>query len=78
MRIIDLIKKLEDLYCTYDDEYKHHMGEPEIMIDCFELDDTGNNIQYKGFMKDIYIDKSADGVYDILRAFNIEDPKNDR
>ncbi len=23
MRIIDLIKKLEDLYCTYDDEYKH-------------------------------------------------------
>ena len=54
------------------------MGEPEIMIDCFELDDTGNNIQYKGFMKDIYIDKSADGVYDILRAFNIEDPKNDR
>lgn len=77
MRIIDLIKKLEDLYCTYDDEYKHVMGEPEIMIDCFDIADNGVDIEYRGFIKDIYIDKSADGVYDILRAFNIKDPKND-
>ena len=35
MRIIDLIHQLEELYYTYDDEYKHHMGEPEIMIDIF-------------------------------------------
>ena len=77
MKIVDLIKKLEDLYCTYDDEYKHHMGEPEIMIDCFGIDDTGINIEYLGFMKEIHIEKSADGVYDILRAFDIKDPKND-
>ena len=77
MRIIDLIKKLEDLYCTYDDEYKYVMGEPEIMIDCFDIADDGINIEYRGFIKDIYIDKSADGVYDILRAFDIKDPKND-
>jgi hypothetical protein len=77
MKIIDLIKTLEDLYCTYDDEYKHFMGEPEIMIDCFGIDDTGNKIEYLGFMKEIHIEKSADGVYDILRAFDIKDPKND-
>jgi len=77
MKIIDLIKQLEDLYCTYDDEYKHHMGEPEIMIDCFEVADNGHDIEYKGFTREIYIDKSADGVYDILRAFNIKEPEND-
>lgn len=76
MRIIDLIKKLEDLYCTYDDEYKHYMGEPEIMIDVFGDTDTPHRYEYRGFSKDIYIDKSADGVYDIIRAFDIKEENN--
>ncbi len=71
MRIIDLIKKLEDLYCTYDDEYKHHMGEPEIMIDVFGDTDTPHLFEYRGFSKDICIDKSADGVYLRKRAYSL-------
>ena len=27
-------------------------------------------------VKDIYIDKSADGVYDIIRAFDIKEENN--
>jgi hypothetical protein len=76
MKITDLIKKLEDLYSTYDDEYKYYMGEPEIMIDCFEIADNGHDIEYKGFTHEIHIDKTADGVYDILRAFYIKEPEN--
>ena len=76
MRIIDLIKKLEDLYCTYDDEYKHHMGEPEIMIDVFGDTDKPHMFEYRGFSKDICIDKSADGVYDIIRAFDMKEENN--
>lgn len=76
MKITDLINKLEDLYSTYDDEYKYYMGEPEIMIDYFEIADNGHDIEYKGFTNEIHIDKTADGVYDILRAFNIKEPEN--
>jgi hypothetical protein len=72
MKLIDLIKQLEDLYCTYDDEYKHHMGEPEIMIDVFRECDTPHKFEYSGFSPNIVIDKSADGVYDIIRAFYTE------
>ena len=68
MRIIDLIKKLEDLYCTYDDEYKHHMGEPEIMIDCFKRTAPGEFV-YAGFNDKVEIHRSSDGVYPILNAF---------
>jgi hypothetical protein len=73
MRIIDLIRQLEDLYCTYDDEYKHHMGEPEIMIDVFGETDEKHRFAYRGFSNIIHIDKSADGVYDIIRAFETKE-----
>lgn len=75
MLIKDLIKRLEDLYYTYDDEYKHHMGEPEIMVDIFRETDTPHKFEYAGFSPFIHIDKSADGVYDIIRAFNTEEDK---
>lgn len=73
MLIKDLIQKLEDLYCTYDDEYKHHMGEPEIMVDIFKETGEPHKFEYGGFSPFIHIDKSADGVYDIIRAFNTEE-----
>jgi hypothetical protein len=73
MRLIDLIRQLEDLYCTYDDEYKHHMGEPEIMIDIFGEMDTPHQFQYRGFSPVIHIDKTADGVYDVIRAFETKE-----
>lgn len=72
MKLIDLIHKLEDLYSTYDDEYKHHMGEPEIMVDVFRETDTPHKFEYAGFSPYIHIDKTADGVYDIIRAFFTE------
>lgn len=74
MRLIDLIRQLEDLYCTYDDEYKHHMGEPEIMVDVF-VDKGDHKFEYGGFSPFIHIDKSADGVYDIIRAFETKEDK---
>jgi hypothetical protein len=73
MRIIDLIRQLEELYYTYDDEYKHHMGEPEIMIDVFGETDEKHRFVYRGFSNIIHIDKSADGVYDIIRAFETKE-----
>ncbi len=76
MLIKDLIKQLQELYATYDDEYKYVAGEPEIMIDIFEpiVDVFGNSTHtfaYMGFDKDIIIDKSGDGVYDILSRFKV-------
>lgn len=70
MQIKDLIAKLETLYNTYDDSYKNVMGEPEIMIDVFKLVPNTNHTAYAGFSKEINIDKSGDGVYDILSAFH--------
>jgi hypothetical protein len=54
------------------------MGEPEIMIDSFELvrdvlGDSTHRFVYTGFQKEIHIDKSADGVYDIIRSFNTKE-----
>lgn len=69
MLIKDLIAKLEALYNTYDDEYKKVMGEPEIMIDVFKRVPNTNYTEYSGFSHKINIDKSGDGVYDILSAF---------
>lgn len=72
MKLIDLIHQLEDLYYSYDDEYRSFAGEPEIMIDTF--DSVGDHkFEYVGFSPDIYIDKSADGVYDIIRAFKTKE-----
>lgn len=77
MRLIDLIRELEDLYYSYDDEYKSVMGEPEIMIDTFtENENEKHTFHYSGFSNEIFIDKSADGVYDIIRAFNVKEQNN--
>lgn len=73
MQIKDLIAKLEALYTTYDDEYKSIAGEPEIVIDVFKL--VGNTFEYSGFSPHIVIDKTRDGVYDILSAFYEDYPK---
>jgi hypothetical protein len=75
MKLIDLIRELEDLYYSYDEEYHSVMGEPEIMIDTFDL--VGDHkFEYAGFGPEIYIDKSADGVYDIIRAFKTKEEEN--
>ncbi len=76
MKIRDLINQLEDLYSTYDDEYKYHMGEPEIMIDIFRETQEPHKFEYVGFSPYIHIDKSADGVYDIIRAFDTPEDKD--
>lgn len=65
MLLKDLIKKLQDLYDSYDEEYKEVMGEPDIMIDAFELLPEGR-IKYSGFSPNIMIDYSSDGVYPIM------------
>jgi hypothetical protein len=76
MQIKDLIAKLEALYNTYDDEYKAVMGEPEIMIDVFEKSHNDWR-EYAGWSPTIIIDKSYDGVYDILSAFYEDHPKRE-
>lgn len=74
MQIKQLISQLQELYATYDDEYKSVMGEPEVMIDIFRLprnhDPSKYLRQYAGFSGKIVINKSPDGVYDILSAFD--------
>lgn len=62
MLLKDLIKQLQDLYNSYDEDYLSVMGEPEIMIDVFL------NKSYQGFSPNIEISKSNDGVYDIISA----------
>lgn len=73
MRIIDLIEQLQALYNTYDDEYKAIMGEPEIVIDMFEKRDDTGWFEYAGWSPWIVIEKTDDGVYDILNAFYDQD-----
>ena len=68
MKIRDLINMLEELY---DEEMKHYdvVGEPEIAIDVFSINREGER-QYAGIhLGDIYIDRTADGVYPVLCAF---------
>ena len=70
MRLIDLIKRLQDLHATYDDEYKTVMGEPEIVIDTFaKLHKDEHTFRYAGFSPSIEIQKSDCGSYDVLSAF---------
>jgi hypothetical protein len=73
MRIIDLIDGLQKLRATYNDEYLNIMGEPEIMIDVFKLvnpDTPGDYTRmYAGFHNKITIDKTPDGVYDVISSF---------
>ena len=63
----DLIKILEKLIESHE-SVKDMMGEHEIMIDVFKK--VGDHqFQYAGFSPNIKVDRSADGVYDILCAF---------
>ena len=80
MLIKELIRKLEELYSSYDEEYKSVMGEPSIEIDVFQpLGDPDNHIfVYAGFSHEIEIEKSDDGVYDILSAFSRTYPREDK
>jgi hypothetical protein len=65
--IKDLIDQLQNLY---KEEMKHYdiLGEPEIMIDSFKKVEGTNTFQYKGFSKDIEIQRSSDGIYPIIVA----------
>lgn len=73
MYIKDLIQKLQELYASYDDEYKATAGEPEIMIDVFAKIEGTYHYQYLGFSGDIVIEKSPDFSYDVLNAFENKD-----
>lgn len=75
MRTIDLITKLQELVDAHED-HKWLMGEHEIVIDMFKQIEciNDNNVidhvfEYMGFSPNITIEKSADGVYDILNAW---------
>lgn len=74
MRIKDLINQLQELYDSYDAEYHTIMGEPEIMVDSFKESEVINGyFTYCGFGNDIKIEKTDDGVYDIISAFQREE-----
>ena len=72
MRLIDLISKLQALYNTYDAEYKEVMGEPEIVIDCFDRIGDTHTFEYAGYDTNIVIEKTDCGLYDILNRFGNE------
>jgi hypothetical protein len=67
MLIKDLIEQLQTLY---EKEMIHAdvMGDPEIMIDVFKKVEQGV-FHYAGFSNEIKIERSADGVYNILSGF---------
>lgn len=75
MRTKDLIEQLQKLV----DDHKPCewlMGEHEIMIDVFQVTEMEckegimyKSFKYLGFSPEIFIDKSGDGVYDILSGF---------
>ena len=70
MLIKYLINQLQVLYDTYDDEYKTVAGEPEIMVDVFApVVGEPHKFYYAGFDHIITIEKSKDGVYDIVNKF---------
>jgi hypothetical protein len=70
MYIKDLIAKLQELH---DKEMAHYdmMGEPSIEIDVFKcVDEEKKLYEYAGFHTgEIVIDRSTDGVYNIMTAF---------
>ena len=71
MQTTEFIKILQKLV----DDHKPHeevMGAHEIVIDVFEkkdIRDRMSGFRYAGFSPNIKIEKSGDGVYDILSAF---------
>lgn len=75
MLTTDLIKKLQDMVEAHK-SYEEVMGPHEIVIDCFrlkEIECKEGKMQrvfaYAGFTPDVRIEKSRDGVYDILSGF---------
>lgn len=69
MQIKALISKLQDLYDSYDEDYKSVMGEPEIVIDNFGRLGNTHTFEYLGYNPQIVIEKTDCGTYDILNAF---------
>lgn len=69
MQIKALIAKLQDLYDSYDEDYKNVMGEPEIVIDTFGRIGDTHQFEYLGYDNKIVIEKTDCGTYDILNAF---------
>lgn len=67
----DLIKLLQDKL-ERDKEYEEIMGESEIMIDCFVKTTPPGSFHYGGFSPEIIIERSDDGVYEILSGFKRE------
>lgn len=80
MLLKDLIKQLQELYDKeVQGDYLEVFGEPEIMIDTFTnqgADCSNHLFEYVGFDKNIFIDRSGDGVYLILNRFSNDLPSN--
>lgn len=65
-KLIELLQKLIEEHKIVEDM----MGPHEIVIDVFERDGISEHgFHYAGFSQNIRIEKSSDGVYDILNAF---------
>lgn len=71
MRTLDLIAQLQQLVEQHR-PMEEVMGDHEIVIDVFQKIGDTHTFQYKGFSPNINIEKSADGVYDIISAFETE------
>jgi hypothetical protein len=67
----DLIKLLQDKL-ERDKQHEHIMGESTIEIDCFAPVKDTHFFTYNGFSPNIEIDKTTDGLYDILSCFQKE------
>lgn len=72
MLLKDLINQLQDLYATYDDDYKHVAGEPDIVVDVFtpQMINGVKCFAYAGFSQQVILEKTDDGVYNIINAFS--------
>lgn len=71
MRTKDLITLLQKLV-DENVEYEGVMGEHEIVIDVFSKIGDTHQFEYSGFTPNIKVEKSGDGVYDIISAFKDE------
>ena len=67
MNTKELIKKLQDMVDHHESSGAIEiMGEHEIVIDCWDKEDSG--WKYSGFSPNIEIQYSDDGVYPIITA----------
>jgi hypothetical protein len=72
MLIKDLISKLESIY-EEQKPFIEIMGEPEIMIDIFmEAKDNKHLFRYAGLSRNIKLEYTPDGVYNIISSFEEE------